>query len=298
MAVAKEILHIQKLVDENNPNGAFTMVQRNRACTKIITEELFQKLNNLAPLKQRNFNSEELIVVESQKEGIHKGLELIRNSVKTNHYNPLARQSDPERLAETALEREQVYFFLQTGDYNTAMEHTRTKIRGKFGRIFRERFEYCESEIQRWSVNTERGIWNASLHQAKKENIPKTWKHKEMRRIYTRITTRVSSNLKFTPNANSVIERLESAEILPQQLAFLTPDELDPESARILRERQHYELHYNDKNWETQADGMYACPKCKCKKTDYVERQTRSADEPMTVFLTCLRPSCGKRWRM
>lgn len=29
--------------------------------------------------------------------------------------------------------------------------------------------------------------------------------------------------------------------------------------------------------------------------TDYYEKQTRSADEPMTVFGTCL--DCGKKWR-
>lgn len=40
--------------------------------------------------------------------------------------------------------------------------------------------------------------------------------------------------------------------------------------------------------------GLLCCPKCKRHTTKYYEMQTRSADEPMTVFSRCL---CGKRWR-
>ena len=38
------------------------------------------------------------------------------------------------------------------------------------------------------------------------------------------------------------------------------------------------------------------CPSCKRKsKCDYYQMQTRSADEPMTTFVTCLE--CDKRWK-
>ena len=38
------------------------------------------------------------------------------------------------------------------------------------------------------------------------------------------------------------------------------------------------------------------CSGCKKKtKCDYYQMQTRSADEPMTTFVTCLE--CGKRWK-
>ena len=43
------------------------------------------------------------------------------------------------------------------------------------------------------------------------------------------------------------------------------------------------------------ASKMFQCPKCKESKTEYQEVQTRSADEPMTVFITCL--VCDNRWR-
>ncbi len=39
----------------------------------------------------------------------------------------------------------------------------------------------------------------------------------------------------------------------------------------------------------------FKCKRCKSRKTTYYEMQTRSADEPMTIFITCL--TCGNRWK-
>ena len=43
------------------------------------------------------------------------------------------------------------------------------------------------------------------------------------------------------------------------------------------------------------AGGVFKCGKCKSDKSTYYQQQTRSADEPMTVFITCTM--CGNRWR-
>jgi transcription elongation factor S-II len=44
------------------------------------------------------------------------------------------------------------------------------------------------------------------------------------------------------------------------------------------------------------ASIMSYCKSCKRKtKCDYYQMQTRSADEPMTTFMTCLE--CDKRWK-
>lgn len=39
----------------------------------------------------------------------------------------------------------------------------------------------------------------------------------------------------------------------------------------------------------------FRCGKCKSNETHYNERQTRSADEPMTIFIRC--DKCGHQWR-
>ena len=43
-------------------------------------------------------------------------------------------------------------------------------------------------------------------------------------------------------------------------------------------------------------EGLFRCGRCKSKKTTHYQLQTRSADEPMTTFVTCL--NCHKRWKM
>ena len=47
-------------------------------------------------------------------------------------------------------------------------------------------------------------------------------------------------------------------------------------------------------NMQASTD-MFTCRKCKSKKCSYYELQTRSADEPSTIFVTCLE--CGKNWK-
>ena len=43
------------------------------------------------------------------------------------------------------------------------------------------------------------------------------------------------------------------------------------------------------------VSSMFTCGRCKKKECTYYQLQTRSADEPMTTFVTCT--NCGKRWK-
>ena len=40
---------------------------------------------------------------------------------------------------------------------------------------------------------------------------------------------------------------------------------------------------------------QFQCGKCKKRRTVYFQKQTRSADEPMTTFVSC--KECGHQWR-
>ncbi|WAK75083.1 putative transcription elongation factor SII [Mandarin fish ranavirus] len=42
------------------------------------------------------------------------------------------------------------------------------------------------------------------------------------------------------------------------------------------------------------SEGTVTCPVCKSKRVHAYQKQTRSADEPMTLFALCAL--CGKRW--
>ena len=81
----------------------------------------------------------------------------------------------------------------------------------------------------------------------------------------------------------------------PDEFAATTEVDRHPERwSKILQEAQEKDkARYSKK---TTASIMMYCSGCKRKtKCDYYQMQTRSADEPMTTFVTCLE--CDKRWK-
>jgi transcription elongation factor S-II len=64
----------------------------------------------------------------------------------------------------------------------------------------------------------------------------------------------------------------------------------------VMEVRIHEEMRkeYLTKEMKNQ-EGFFTCNRCKSKKTTYYQLQTRSADEPMTTFVSCL--NCDKNWK-
>ena len=56
------------------------------------------------------------------------------------------------------------------------------------------------------------------------------------------------------------------------------------------KEKLRYELKP-----EAMTD-QFKCRKCFSRSCSYYEVQTRSADEPMTIFVTCIK--CNNTWKM
>ncbi|XP_078481434.1 polymerase (RNA) III (DNA directed) polypeptide K [Ciona intestinalis] len=49
--------------------------------------------------------------------------------------------------------------------------------------------------------------------------------------------------------------------------------------------------------WENVDSTEEKCPKCEHDRAYFMQIQTRSADEPMTIFYKCCSPTCGHQWR-
>ncbi|XP_026190023.1 transcription elongation factor S-II [Cyclospora cayetanensis] len=88
------------------------------------------------------------------------------------------------------------------------------------------------------------------------------------------------------------------------QLANMTSAELASEEKKRERDKQKQEsLEACQSDWEVRrmmssgeaAQGQFPCFRCRTNKTVYFQMQTRSSDEPMTTFVTCLE--CGNRWK-
>lgn len=156
-----------------------------------------------------------------------------------------------------------------------------------------------ETLLQRWlllqpATNIERGIYNVSMQQATQFNILPKWSNPRFMDIYTQRMVSVITNLDTTSyvNNHTLLPRLLRNEMQPHEIAFMSPSELFPERWEGVKERlQHSETDFVPTEFVT----LYKCPKCGVRKTTVHELQTRSADEPMTLFITCF--NCKNKWR-
>jgi len=91
------------------------------------------------------------------------------------------------------------------------------------------------------------------------------------------------------------LKQILSGDIVPQTVAFMTHQEINPGQWKewIDKKMQRDASKFND-NIQASTD-MYTCKKCRSTRCTYYEMQTRSADEPATIFVTCL--DCGKHFR-
>ena len=141
------------------------------------------------------------------------------------------------------------------------------------------------------ATNLEIGIFNYSLKEAKRKKILKKWENKKFQRIYLDRLRSIYINLKNP----LLLDQINSNEITPQYLAFMTHQEMNPNRWKSLIEMKmkRDDSKYNN-NLQASTD-MFTCKKCKSKRCTYYELQTRSADEPATIFVTCL--DCGKNMK-
>lgn len=140
------------------------------------------------------------------------------------------------------------------------------------------------------SFNLEKGIFNYALKEADNRKIVKKWDNKFFVQIYLNHLKSILENLN-----DKWIEEINNGSILSHKLAFMTHQELNHEKWEQLIEAKSK----RDKNkFETNlaaATDTFTCRKCKANQCTYYQMQTRSADEPMTTFVTCI--PCGNRWK-
>jgi DNA-directed RNA polymerase subunit M/transcription elongation factor TFIIS len=140
------------------------------------------------------------------------------------------------------------------------------------------------------SLNLEKGIFNYVLKEAEQRKIVKKWDNKFFVQIYLSHLKSILNNLN-----KHWIDEVNNGTIKPHILAFMTHQEFNPEhwkdhiDRKIKRDSSKY-----TSNIEASTD-MFTCKRCKSKRCTYYELQTRSADEPSTIFVSCL--DCGKQFK-
>ena len=138
--------------------------------------------------------------------------------------------------------------------------------------------------------NMEKGIFNWAIGEATSRRIVRKWCNRHFCTIYIDRVRSIWFNLN-----DDIIEKINLGTIKSQTVAFMTHQELNPKKwdeaiqRKMLRDKNKYEV-----NIEATSDS-FKCRKCHSTKTTHYQLQTRSADEPMTTFVTCL--NCDTRWR-
>lgn len=143
----------------------------------------------------------------------------------------------------------------------------------------------------------EASIYGASYKEAESRNVLKHWDNPLFVNLYqTNVRTICSQLHPSSPVKNPrLIERIQLGEITLKQLPYMTPLEMFPENWKELADRQAIREQKILEGNKGMATDRYKCGRCGKRECSYYEMQTRSADEPMTIFISCL--NCGKRWR-
>ncbi|KAL2248987.1 transcription elongation factor TFIIS [Sesamum indicum] len=83
----------------------------------------------------------------------------------------------------------------------------------------------------------------------------------------------------------------------PRAILELTADEMASDARQVQNEKIKQKALFNSElGGPPQAStDQFTCGRCKKKETTYYQMQTRSADEPMTTFVTCV--NCNNRWK-
>ena len=140
------------------------------------------------------------------------------------------------------------------------------------------------------SLNLERGIFNYSLKEADQRKIIKKWDNKFFVQIYLSHLKSILENLH-----PKWIEDVNNGVIKAHTIAFMTHQELNPSRWSTLieqkskRDKNKFEVHMSA------STDTFTCHKCKGNRCTYYLQQVRSADEPMTCYISCI--DCGHRWK-
>jgi transcription elongation factor S-II len=141
------------------------------------------------------------------------------------------------------------------------------------------------------STNLESAIFEFAKKEANTLKLIIKWDNPYFTQLYTDHLRSIYINLKN----DELLEHLISGEITGETLANMTHQEMNPQQWKELidTKRKRDENRYTN-NAQASTD-MFTCRKCISKRCTYYELQTRSADEPATIFITCL--DCGKNWK-
>ena len=144
-------------------------------------------------------------------------------------------------------------------------------------------------------INLEKCILNYANDKAISLNIEPAWDNHKYSDIYKHKFLQIQNNLANSPVLKGWIldKKIKCVDVIQMRPEDMWPDGpyAQKMEERIIKELRKSYLAQEIKNQE----GFFTCGRCKSKKTSYYQLQTRSADEPMTTFVSC--HNCDRNWK-
>jgi hypothetical protein len=146
-------------------------------------------------------------------------------------------------------------------------------------------------------IRLEKAVLAASAAEAKKLYIPRNWKSTLFCDLYKSIARTVLWNIhpKSPIGNRRLLERCKEGEFPLDNIPTMTAYDMFPEHWRELADKLLVREQKILEGNKSRATDEYKCKRCGKRECTYYEMQTRSADEPTTIFISCL--NCGQRWR-
>jgi DNA-directed RNA polymerase subunit M/transcription elongation factor TFIIS len=145
--------------------------------------------------------------------------------------------------------------------------------------------------------NLERSIYNGAIRRASQRHIGKVWAHTPFLELYIMFAKQIAVNLLPTAYVNNteLFAKYKAGEVSFKDISEMDSYQLFEERWKeYFVEQQVREKRQLEGN-KAMATDRFLCKRCHKRECTYYELQTRSADEPMTIFITCL--NCGKHWK-
>ena len=144
--------------------------------------------------------------------------------------------------------------------------------------------------------NAEKSIFTWTVQQTKRMGEAPSWENRSFRWRYKHRVQSVIFNLKKNPG---LVHSIEEKTVKAKDLGGMSAVQLWPEGPVSQMEyalkTKELKIEAAKLQMDEDYEGMFKCGKCKSKKTTYYQMQTRSADEPMTTFVTCM--DCDAKWK-
>jgi len=161
-----------------------------------------------------------------------------------------------------------------------------------------ENLSFLESMFSKEDIlSLEKAIFESTYHTAQKKYIACNWKVLPFCELYRQCIRAVVSNIHpESPVQNSrLLTRVHEGEFSLSAIPFMSAYEMFPEKWFALKDKLLQREQKILEGNKSRATDQFKCRRCQKRECTYYELQTRSADEPMTIFITCL--NCGKEWR-